>query len=454
MAGLYGGIRSIIGNLLPSLYDKVKKTESKNPLDFGYDPSFVYKPPQAQKTMTMPTLLGRQQLNEGTQPAYEEPDYDELINKAAQYQINAGAEGWFMKDLEQNKHEDAIAISLSTFGTHEKSKEDVLSDIEETIENMNAIENAKQQEDPTGKDVGANPLEEEMPRKYRRGRNTGGSILYNKRLGMAEGTKDTVSEMLKDKNMLELADILMTRHKELRKLTPKQKTRYIQNLDIEELQKRLLEIQELQLQRQTKQEGGAIINEQMGELMPEEEVMPLETAEEPIETMLPDEDMEDNYLDFIIDEALDEEEEQYLLDRLNEDNQLSIIFDKVVEMASEFSGSGLIEGPGSAVSDSIPARLSDGEFVMTSKAANQIGPENLQGLMEVAELEAEQEEEGRRIVQAGGYVQEEDVEEKAVQPIVAEKVLPTGGILPESEVSKRAKANAELLNPRMSLFAS
>ena len=454
MAGLYGGIRSIIGNLLPSLYDKVKKTESKNPLDFGYDPSFVYKPPQAQKTMTMPTLLGRQQLNEGTQPAYEEPDYDELINKAAQYQINAGAEGWFMKDLEQNKHEDAIAISLSTFGTHEKSKEDVLSDIEETIENMNAIENAKQQEDPTGKDVGANPLEEEMPRKYRRGRNTGGSILYNKRLGMAEGTKDTVSEMLKDKNMLELADILMTRHKELRKLTPKQKTRYIQNLDIEELQKRLLEIQELQLQRQTKQEGGAIINEQMGELMPEEEVMPLETAEEPIETMLPDEDMEDNYLDFIIDEALDEEEEQYLLDRLNEDNQLSIIFDKVVEMASEFSRSGLIEGPGSAVSDSIPARLSDGEFVMTSKAANQIGPENLQGLMEVAELEAEQEEEGRRIVQAGGYVQEEDVEEKAVQPIVAEKVLPTGRILPESEVSKRAKANADLLNPRMSLFAS
>ena len=381
MAGLYGGIRSIIGNLLPSLYDKVKKTESKNPLDFGYDPSFVYKPPQAQKTMTMPTLLGRQQLNEGTQPAYEEPDYDELINKAAQYQINAGAEGWFMKDLEQNKHEDAIAISLSTFGTHEKSKEDVLSDIEETIEYMKAIENAKQHEDPTGKDVGANPLEEEMPRKYRRGRNTGGSILYNKRLGMAEGTKDTVSEMLKDKNMLELADILMTRHKELRKLTPKQKTRYIQNLDIEELKKRLLEIQELQLQRQTKQEGGAIINEQMGELMQEEEVMPLETAEEPIETKHPDEDMEDNYLDFIIDEALDEEEEQYLLDRLNEDNQLSIIFDKVVEMASEFSGSGLIEGPGSAVSDSIPARLSDGEFVMTSKAANQIGPENLQGLM-------------------------------------------------------------------------
>ena len=49
---------------------------------------------------------------------------------------------------------------------------------------------------------------------------------------------------------------------------------------------------------------------------------------------------------------------------------------------------------------------------------------------------------------------EEDVEEEAVQPIVSEKVLPTGRILPESEVSKRAKANADILNPRMSLFSS
>ena len=460
MAGLYGGIRSIIGNLLPSLYDKVKKTEYKNPLDFGYDPSFVYKPPQAQKTMTMPTLLGRQQLNEGTQPAYEEPDYDELINKAAQYQINAGAERWFMKDLEQNKHEDAIAISISTFGVTGKRKDAVLSDINETIENMKAIENAKQQEDPTGEDVGANPLEEEMPREYRRGRNTGGSLLYNKRLGMAEGdfpyTEEqlTLSEMIKDSRIdsLEFGDILLAnvREKIMRAQQGKEEPKIIQ----EEIDHLMEEFLKLKSQRQKKQEGGAIINEQMGELMPEEEVMPLETAEEPIETMLPDEDMEDNYLDFIIDEALDEEEEQYLLDRLNEDNQLSIIFDKVVEMASEFSGSGLIEGPGSAVSDSIPARLSDGEFVMTSKAANQIGPENLQGLMEVAELEAEQEEEGRRIVQAGGYVQEEDIEEEAIQPIVSEKVLPTGRILPESEVSKRAKANADILNPRMSLFAS
>ena len=205
-------------------------------------------------------------------------------------------------------------------------------------------------------------------------------------------------------------------------------------------------------ERNKKQEGGTAVEEQMADIMPEEEAILLETAEEPTETMLPDEEMEDNYVDFVIDEALTTEEEQYLLDRLSGDDQLSIIFDKVVETASEFAGSGLVEGPGSAVSDSIPARLSDGEFVMTSKAADQIGPDRLQTMMDEAEINADEEE--RRIVQAGGYVQEEDVEEEAVQPIVSEKVLPTGRILPESEVSKRAKANADILNPRMSLFSS
>jgi hypothetical protein len=209
--------------------------------------------------------------------------------------------------------------------------------------------------------------------------------------------------------------------------------------------------QEIRDSEREGQQVGGPIEEQMGELMPEEAPIPLETVEETTETQLPDEEMEDNYTDFVINEALDEEEEQYLLDKLSGDDQLSMIFDKVVETASEFSGSGSVEGPGSAVSDSIPARLSDGEFVITSKAANQIGPDTLQELMELAEQEANV---GRQTAQTGGYVQEEDVEEEAIQPIISEKVLPTGRILPESEVSKRAKANADLLNPRMSLFAS
>ena len=205
--------------------------------------------------------------------------------------------------------------------------------------------------------------------------------------------------------------------------------------------------------RKGQQEGGPI-DEQMNELIPEEEAMPIEMAEEDTETMLPDEEMEDNYTDFVINEALDEEEEQYLLDRLSGDDQLSMIFDKVVETASEFSGSGPIDGPGSAVSDSIPARLSDGEFVMTSKAANQIGPDNLQGLMEVAEAEADNE--GlRRTAQTGGQVSTEEIEEEAIQPLAVRKPIEEAGILlPESEVSQRQKEFADKLNPRNTLFAS
>ena len=191
------------------------------------------------------------------------------------------------------------------------------------------------------------------------------------------------------------------------------------------------------------QEGNEV-EEQMADIMPEEEAMPTET-------MLPDEEMEGNYIDFVIDEALDETEEQYLLDRLSEDDQLSMIFDKVVETASAFSGAGLIEGPGSAVTDSIPARLSDGEFVMTSKAAKQIGPDNLQGMMEQAEMDADEEE--RRIVQAGGYVEEEGEEKEAVQPIVSEKVVSEGRIMPETIASRRNKELMTGLNPRNSLFA-
>ena len=73
------------------------------------------------------------------------------------------------------------------------------------------------------------------------------------------------------------------------------------------------------------------------------------------------------------------------MNALEDDPQLSMIFDKVVGTASEFTGSGEVAGPGTGVSDSIPARLSDGEFVMTRKATDQIGAENLQRMMDDAE---------------------------------------------------------------------
>ena len=102
-------------------------------------------------------------------------------------------------------------------------------------------------------------------------------------------------------------------------------------------------------------------------------------------SQLPDEEMEGDFVDFVLDEALEPEEQDYLMGALEADPRLSEIFDKVVGTASEFSGAGEVEGPGTGVSDSIPARLSDGEFVITQKATDQIGADNLQSLMDEAE---------------------------------------------------------------------
>ena len=103
------------------------------------------------------------------------------------------------------------------------------------------------------------------------------------------------------------------------------------------------------------------------------------------ETQVSDEEMEDGHVDFILDEALVPEEQEYLMNTLEADPKLSQIIDKVVGVASEFSGSGEVEGPGDGVSDSIPARLSDGEFVFTEKATDQLGADNLQEIMDDAE---------------------------------------------------------------------
>ena len=144
-------------------------------------------------------------------------------------------------------------------------------------------------------------------------------------------------------------------------------------------------------------------------------IAPQEGMEEEMpeaEPMTSDEQMENNYLDFVVEESLSESEEKYLLQKLEEDDRLSEIFDKVMDVATEFAGSGPVEGPGSGVSDSIPARLSDGEFVFTAKATQQIGPEVLQRMMEEAEMEADAplESQARR---AGGYMMD-DVREETI----------------------------------------
>ena len=183
------------------------------------------------------------------------------------------------------------------------------------------------------------------------------------------------------------------------------------------------------------QEGGDV-DEQMSMLMNKEQEPPMES----------DEEMEDNYLDFIIDEALTEEEEDMLMSKLQEDEQLSMLFDKVIEVASEFAGSGPVEGPGSGVSDSIPARLSDGEFVFTAKAVEEIGADELMRMMKDAEMRADE----RQGMANGGEMDEEenvvvrDVDEPVTQNINVTKTTvdsPAKSMEDEDEITKNIRTN-------------
>ena len=113
--------------------------------------------------------------------------------------------------------------------------------------------------------------------------------------------------------------------------------------------------------------------------IPPEEMAAVEASQ------LPDDEMEDEYAGFVLDEALTPEDQDYLLSALEGDERLGTIFDKVMDIAGEFAGEGAVEGPGTGTSDSIPARLSDGEFVFTRKATDQIGTDKLQSMMDDAE---------------------------------------------------------------------
>ena len=205
---------------------------------------------------------------------------------------------------------------------------------------------------------------------------------------------------------------------------------------------------DFKLLRKQKQEGGPMMMDEPVSL-PEEQEQDM-VQEEPMlpeaEPMMDsDEEMEDEYLDFILDEALDEEEENFLMNQLEANEELSIIFDKVIEVASEFAGSGPVIGPGSGVSDSIPARLSDGEFVFTAKSVEEIGADNLMAMMKDAEMKADD-----RQGLANGGEPEERVElpvEEQKEPqvrVVKETVDNKRSLEDENEVSKNIKQNMML----------
>ena len=150
-----------------------------------------------------------------------------------------------------------------------------------------------------------------------------------------------------------------------------------------------------------KAEGGEI-DDQMNALAISVSPAKVE-AREVEEPMLPDEEMEEDYVDYVVEETLATEDKMYLNAALEKDAKLSEIFDQVVESATEFTGSGTVEGPGTSRSDSIPARLSDGEFVFTTKATAEIGEDNLMSMMKEAEAAADQ----RQMAYEGGMIREE-----------------------------------------------
>jgi hypothetical protein len=115
-----------------------------------------------------------------------------------------------------------------------------------------------------------------------------------------------------------------------------------------------------------------------------------EEEKEEVENMNSDGEMEEEYINYVADEVLSQEEQDYLFKTLDKDDKLEKILDKVMLNATEFTGAGEVDGPGTGVSDSIPARLSDGEFVFTKKATDQLGADKLQKMMDDAEREFDQ----------------------------------------------------------------
>ena len=191
--------------------------------------------------------------------------------------------------------------------------------------------------------------------------------------------------------------------------------------------------------REQKQEGGSIDDQMIRVMTP-----PMESK------MESDDDMEDGYTQFIMEEALTEEEENMLMSKLEQDEELAMLFDKVIDVAQEFAGSGPVEGPGSGVSDSIPARLSDGEFVFTAKAVEEIGADNLMAMMKDAEAAADK----RQGMANGGDVEEEEETvdfQSGEQPVEQtinvrkETVAPMGLRDEEDEITKNLKLN--MLDP-------
>ena len=214
----------------------------------------------------------------------------------------------------------------------------------------------------------------DIPPKSRTINNEGGYIDDMERLGLAEGTNDENNAKVQNYRVI-LAGL-----------------RKVSEEDRAKAKMLVKEGKALPEEFMIKEEAGVVMNPMDAyKNHPDLFMKALNFLEEPrIEKaeggeMLNDEDMEENFVEYIIKESLSEEEQNELKEQLEANPKLSELFDEVVIKASEFTGAGSVDGPGTGTSDDIPARLSDGEFVFTAKAVEHIGADNLMKMMKDAE---------------------------------------------------------------------
>ena len=303
--------------------------------------------------------------------------------------------------------------------------------------------------------------------KQRENKNMGG-LLQDERLRYASGPKEEEIESMEVRSHLSRPELMGPERTSYLENAPKDSPQYKESFNYgvvelgmspDSLEFEINKLRNEDDSRITEADGGpthimpdgtempGATHEEYEQMMDESVSLP----EEQEQDIIPDNEMEDNYLDFILDEALDEEEEDYLMEMLQGNNRLSEIFDKVVGVAQEFAGSGPVEGPGSGVSDSIPARLSDGEFVFTAKAVDEIGADNLMAMMEDAEMKADD----RQGLAKGGKPEEERVvlpveEQKEPQVRIVKETVDSSkkSLTDEDEISAAVKQKLLLDNLR------
>tara|TARA_R110002049_G_scaffold286062_4_gene467635 strand:+ start:1025 stop:1816 length:792 start_codon:yes stop_codon:yes gene_type:complete len=137
------------------------------------------------------------------------------------------------------------------------------------------------------------------------------------------------------------------------------------------------------------EEGGMVIPELQGEAS---EGMPVDLMEDEPMMMMEEEDIPDmeedtmEDLDVTVDTSmLTSQDEEVLEEAISMHPDLLDIIPKMLVATNEFTGDGEVEGPGTGTSDSIPAMLSDGEFVITAKAVKHLGVDKLRKMMAKAE---------------------------------------------------------------------